>query len=38
MSSENRIRVMIFDNHAVVREGIAKKLEHSVEFEVVGQA
>ncbi|MCY3993756.1 MAG: hypothetical protein OXF50_21220 [Caldilineaceae bacterium] len=38
MSSENGIRVMIFDNHAIVREGIAKVLGHSGEFEVVGQA
>ncbi len=36
--SENRIRVMIVDDHAVVREGIAELLERSGEFEVVGQA
>ena len=30
--------VMIVDDHAVVREGIAKLLEHSGDFRVVGQA
>ena len=29
---------MIVDDHAIAREGIAKELEHSGEFEVVGQA
>lgn len=29
---------MIVDDHAIVREGIAKELERSGEFEVVGQA
>lgn len=29
---------MIVDDHAIVREGIAKVLGHSGEFEVVGQA
>lgn len=38
MSSENRIRVMIVDDHAIVREGIAEVLEQSGDFEVVGQA
>ncbi len=36
--SESRIRVMIVDDHAIVREGIAEVLEQSGEFEVVGQA
>ena len=35
---ENRIRVMIVDDHAIVREGIAEVLGHSEGFEVVGQA
>lgn len=30
--------MMIVDDHAIVREGIAKELERSGEFEVVGQA
>ena len=38
MSSETRIKVMIVDDHAIVREGIAEVLEQSGEFEVVGQA
>jgi len=38
VSSENRIRVMIVDDHAIVREGIAEVLEQSGDFEVVGQA
>ena len=38
MLSESRIRVMIVDDHAIVREGIAEVLEQSGEFEVVGQA
>ena len=38
MSSETRIRVMIVDDHTVVREGIAELLENSGEFEVVGHA
>ena len=38
MTSETRIRVMIVDDHAIVREGIAQVLEQSGEFEVVGQA
>ena len=36
--TRDRIRVMIVDDHAVVREGIAELLERSGEFEVVGQA
>ena len=38
MSSNNKITVMIVDDHAIVREGIAEVLERSGEFEVVGQA
>ena len=38
MSSETKIRVVIVDDHAIVREGIAEVLEQSGEFEVVGQA
>ncbi|MXX24618.1 MAG: response regulator transcription factor [Caldilineaceae bacterium SB0668_bin_21] len=38
MSSESKIKVMIVDDHAIVREGIAEVLEQSGEFEVVGQA
>ncbi len=38
MMRETRIRVMIVDDHAIVREGIAQVLEQSGEFEVVGQA
>ena len=29
MSSETKIRVMIVDDHAIVREGIAEVLEQS---------
>ena len=38
MSSETKIRVMIVDDHAIVREGIAEVLEQSGDFKVVGQA
>ena len=38
MSTETRVRVMIVDDHAIVREGIAEVLSHSGDFEVVGQA
>ena len=38
MSSETKVSVMIVDDHAIVREGIAEVLEQSGEFEVVGQA
>ena len=38
MSTETGIRVMIVDDHAIVREGIAEVLEQAGEFEVVGQA
>ena len=38
MSMETRIRVLVVDDHAIVREGIAEVLSQSGEFEVVGQA
>ena len=38
MTTETRIKVMIVDDHAIVREGIAEVLEQSGEYEVVGQA
>lgn len=38
MSTESKISVMIVDDHAIVREGIAHLLEQSDEFEIVGQA
>ena len=39
MSTEsNRIRVLLADDHSIVREGLQSMLERSEEFEVVGQA
>ena len=38
MSEDGRIRVMIVDDHSVVRVGLKQVLEQSGEFEVVGQA
>ena len=38
MTTESRITVLIVDDHAIVREGIAEVLERSGEFQVVGQA
>ncbi|MCY4581507.1 MAG: response regulator transcription factor [Chloroflexi bacterium] len=38
MSSGERVRVMIVDDHAVVRLGLSQLLEQTGEFEVVGQA
>ena len=39
MSTEsNRIRVLLADDHSIVREGLQVMLERSEEFEVVGQA
>lgn len=38
MSEVPRTRVMIVDDHAIVREGIARLLEDSGDFEVVGEA
>ncbi len=38
MSAGERIRVMIVDDHSIVRAGLQRVLEQSGEFEVVGQA
>ena len=38
MSVDERIRVMIVDDHSIVRVGLKQVLEQSGEFEVVGQA
>ena len=38
MSADERIRVMIVDDHSIVRVGLKQALEQSGEFEVVGQA
>ena len=38
MKSHERIRVMVVDDHSIVREGLRLVLEQSGEFEVVGQA
>ena len=38
MSSEGRIRVMVVDDHPIVRDGIGDALEASGRFEVVGLA
>ena len=38
MSPEGRIRVMVVDDHSIVRDGLTYVLEQSGEFEVVGQA
>ena len=38
MSSDERIRVMIVDDHSLLRVGLKQILEQSGEFEVVGQA
>ena len=38
MSAGERIRVMIVDDHSIVRVGLKQVLEQSGEFEVVGQA
>ena len=38
MTSNERIRVMVVDDHSIVREGLKHVLEQSGEFEVVGQA
>ena len=38
MTSGKRIRVMVVDDHSIVREGLKYVLEQSGEFEVVGQA
>ena len=38
MSADQRIRVMIVDDHSIVRVGLKQVLEQSGEFEVVGEA
>jgi len=38
VTSNERIRVMVVDDHSIVREGLKHVLEQSGEFEVVGQA
>ena len=38
MSSGERIRVMVVDDHSIMRVGLKQVLEQSGEFEVVGQA
>ena len=39
MSTESRrIRVLLADDHSIIREGLQVMLERSEEFEVVGQA
>ena len=38
MPSGERIRVMIVDDHSIMREGLKRVLEQTREFEVVGQA
>ena len=38
MSATNKIKVMLVDDHPIVREGLGELLEHSGDFEVVGQA
>ena len=38
MSTEERTRVMIVDDHSIVRVGLKQILEQTGEFEVVGQA
>lgn len=38
MSSGERIRVMVVDDHSIVRVGLTQVLEQSGEFKVVGQA
>ena len=38
MSADERIRVMIVDDHSIVRVGLKQVLEQSGEFEVVGEA
>ena len=38
MTSNERIKVLVVDDHSIVREGLKYVLEDSGEFEVVGQA
>ena len=37
-TGSSRIRVLLVDDHSIMREGLQMMLEHSGEFEVVGQA
>ena len=37
MSEGERIRVMVVDDHSIMRFGLKQVLEQSGEFEVVGQ-
>ena len=38
MTSKERIKVLVVDDHSIVREGLKYVLEQSGEFEIVGQA
>ena len=38
MAADSRIRVMIVDDHSIVRVGLQQVLEHAGDFEVVGHA
>ena len=38
MATDQRIRVLIVDDHSILRVGLKQVLEQSGEFEVVGQA
>ena len=38
MSSSDRIRVMVVDDHSITRDGLQVLLEQAGEFEVIGQA
>ncbi len=38
MSEDNRIRVLVVDDHPLVRDSLRRVLENTGEFEIVGQA
>ena len=38
MSGNKRFRVMVVDDHPLLRDGLRQVLENTGEFEVVGQA
>ncbi|MDQ0339891.1 two-component system response regulator DegU [Caldalkalibacillus uzonensis] len=38
MSSENKIRILIIDDHTMFREGVKRVIDMEEDFEVVGQA
>ena len=38
MSEDNRTRVLVVDDHPLVRDGLRRVLENTGEFEIVGQA